>query len=377
MSTNRNISGNVNRNITRGIKKKKRKTKLDKFKVFLLAYSGILIGIVLIALILLYGLLKDYEKSMPNNTMDKVVEKFTADNIEKLLNDNEINVNEFESNATVAEYFKNVLSNNEVSYKRKTGEFTNNNPVYLVISGDTIIAKVILAEDGKNAHKFTEWKLGSVSFDGYIDAKNGITITAPSAAEVKINGIKVSESYITQKDITFEPVKNVSAFVTTPTNTSYKVTGLIAAPQITATLNGVELPVKVENKICTISYPTDAALLEAQKANITAINEAYGKYIINRGSLSNLTKNLVGNAKTYVSDIPAVWAFLYGMTYTYEFKNQNITNMVKYSDNCFSCTSNYDLYVQWSNGNKTYNTSMVYTFVKTNGSWYLADFAIN
>lgn len=352
-------------------------SRLNKFGKFLLAYTGVLVGIVLILLVLLYGLLKDYESSMPNNTMDTVVKQFTAENIEKLLNENAVSVNEFESSATVADYFKSVMSDSGVTYKRKNGEFTNTTPVYVVMSGKTIIAKVTLAEKGQNAHKFTEWKVGTISFDGYIDAKNDITITAPSAAVVKINGVTVGESYIKQKDVTFDPVKNVGTFVTTPTNTVYKVSGLMAAPQITATLNGTELPVNVDKKICKIGYPTDAALLEAQKANINAINEAYGKYIINKGSLSNLTKYLVGNAKSHVSDIPAVWAFLYGMTYTYEFKNQNITDMVKYSDNCFSCTSNYDLYVQWSNGNKTYNTSMIYTFVKTNGNWYLADFLIN
>lgn len=352
------------------------KSRLNRFGKFLLIYAGVLVTIILVLLVLLFGLLKDYEKSMPNNVMNKIAKQFTSDNIEQLLNDNSVEVSEFESESTVSQYFKSMLGNNEVTYKRKSGEFTKENPVYVVMAGDTVISKVKLAANGENAHKFTEWKLDSISFDGCIDTKNELAITAPSGAEVKINGIKIGEAYIKQKDVKFDPVKNIDSFVTAPTNVVYAVDGLLTSPEVTATLNGAELPVKIENKTCTVGYPSDNALLESQKANITAINEAYGKYIINRGSLANLTKYLVGNAKKYVSDIPAVWAFLYGKTYTYQFKNQKIDNMVKYSDNCFSCDIYYDLYVEWTGGNKTYNTGMTYTFVKTNGNWSLADFAI-
>ena len=53
------------------------------------------------------------------------------------------------------------------------------------------------------------------------------------------------------------------------------------------------------------------------------------------------------------------------------------SNFRKYSDNCFSCDVYYDLYVDWKDGNKTYNTSVTYTYVKTNGAWYVADFILN
>ena len=51
-------------NTKRNIKKRTdKKTKLNKFGVFLLAYSGILVSIVIVLLLLLHGVLKDYEKS--------------------------------------------------------------------------------------------------------------------------------------------------------------------------------------------------------------------------------------------------------------------------------------------------------------------------
>lgn len=53
-------------------------------------------------------------------------------------------------------------------------------------------------------------------------------------------------------------------------------------------------------------------MLSQMKDDIMGIARNYGKYIINRGSLSSLTKRMVGYANEYMSDIPAVWAYLYG-----------------------------------------------------------------
>jgi len=372
-----NIKRNIKKSTQNNKKKNSKRTKLNKFGIFLLSYSGILVSIVIVLLLLLYGVLKDYEKSMPNNTMNKVVEEFTADNIEQLLNDNSVKINEFETVSSVADYFKLKMQDSEVTYKRKSGEFTNATPIYVIKAGDATIAKVTLTENGKNAHKFTEWKLDSISFDGYIDAENDITITAPSSAVVKLNGVKIGDSYITQKDVKFDIVKNVDSFIKAPTNVVYKVTGLMMQPVITASLNGTDLAVAVDGKVCTVNYPTDATLFEAQKPNINALNEAFGKYLINRGTLETLNKFLVGNAKNKMSNIEATWAFLYGKTYTYEFRNQTFTNMIKYSDNCYSCQTFYQLYVKWGEGEKTYDTGMTDTFVKINGSWFLADFSFD
>ena len=70
----------------------------------------------------------------------------------------------------------------------------------------------------------------------------------------------------------------------------------------------------------------------------------------------------------YVSDIPAIWAYLWGKSYTYQFNNESITNFRKYSDKCFSCDVYYDLYVDYKTGNTTYKTSLIY-ICKT--EWYM------
>lgn len=367
----------MNTNVNK--RKKKKKKRINKFARFLICYSAVLAAAMVVCWIVLYGFIKDYEEGRPSSQMDKIISYFTADNVENLLNESSVKVNEFETNEQIAGYLEGKLGNETVTYRKKSREYSESTPVYVVYAGDTPIAKVSLVQNGKNSHNFTKWKMGSVSFDDYSDKSNNntITISAPSDSKVMVNGIEVGDSYIKESGQEFSPCKHVGDYVEKPLRTVYEISGLVAQPQVEAELSGVNLEIVNENNTYTAEYPSDDDMLAEMQDDITSIARNYGKYIINRGSLSSLTSRMVGYANEYISDIPAVWAFLYGKTYTYEFNNENISNFRKYSDDCFSCDVYYDLYVDWKDGNKTYNTSVTYTFVKTDGEWYVADFIIN
>lgn len=124
--------------------------------------------------------------------------------------------------------------------------------------------------------------------------------------------MEVSDNYIKQDDVEFSPCKHVASYVSEPLRTIYEVSGLIAKPEIKAEMSGNQLEITNKNNAYTIEYPQDEELLSQMKDDIMGIARNYGKYIINRGSLSSLTKRMVGYANEYMSDIPAVWAYLYG-----------------------------------------------------------------
>lgn len=354
-----------------------KKNKLSIFKKFLIIYAGILLLAGFITIIVLYNFLKDYEEGIPSNCMDKVIDSFTEDKIEDLLEENNVSFSEFENTKVVSEYLKGKLSDGEVIYRKKAGEYSEKTPVYVVKAGDTAIAKVSLVSAGKNKSKFTKWKIGEISFGDYTNDLADIQITAPTGATVYVNDVMVEDSYITEKNVAFSPCLHVSDYVTAPTNTVYKIDKLIAEPEIKAVLNGETLPVEATKDGYAIYYPEDQELFASQKDYIIEIGEQYGKYIINRGSLSKLSSYMTGYAAEYVSDIPAIWAYLWGKSYTYEFQDEKITNFRKYSDDCFSCDVSYNLYVNYGSGDTTYKTSMTYTFVKKNNKWLLADFILN
>ncbi len=354
-----------------------KKKKLGSFGIFLIAYSAIFILLIGIGLIYLNGLLKDYDSSLPNNVMKGVIEKFTPDSIGNLLEESDVELTDFEKIDIVEENLKETLSKGEVSFKRKAGEYTDSKPVFMITVEKDIIAKVSLEKTGENSHGFDEWKLGNVSFSDAVKANNKVTIKAPQKAEITVNGVVVSEEYKKGEDVLITESKNISEYTDEIYTREYEITGLIQKPEIEAKLQGVTLICEEKDGVYTFEFPEDNALLESQKEHIEEINRHYGMYIINRGNLEKLKSFMIGKAKEYISDIPAVWAFLYGKTYTYEFKNMTVDNIKKYSDTCFSCNVYFDLYVDWTTGNKTYETDMEYIFVNVDGEWLLADFIIN
>lgn len=356
--------------------KKKRKNKLNTFGKFLAIYSGIFAVVIVVLLILLHGLLKDYEEGIPDTAMDSVIEKFNSEGIGELVTKDNCGVSEFETTDYVVEQIKTLLEGKNVSYKRKAGEYTNNNPVYNIYADENLIAKVSLASDGLNGHKFNIWKIGNIDFSGTVRNDNVVKITAPSNAAVKINGVEVSDSYTTQNDIPVTECANVGAYTTVATNKVIEVKGLMAKPVVTASLDGNELAVSETDTGVMISYPSDESIVSTITDKALLIGQNYGKYIINRGNLATLLSYMVGNAKVLMSDIPAVWAYMYGTQFTYEFKNEQVSDFIKYSDTCVSCKIHFDLIVRWSGGEKVYDTNMIYTFVYTGGDWFLGDFSI-
>lgn len=354
--------------------KSKEKKKLTGFKKFLIIYPAVFVILSGIVFVYLYGLLKDYEASEPNNVMEEFVGNMTADSIGSLLEDTDMELTEFESMDVLEDYFVSKVADKEITYKRKSGEFTQSTPVYVLTAGEEVIAKVTLKESGKNSHNFSEWKIGSIEFTDYESETQEVTILAPANAEVFVNGVKVGDSYKSQEDTIVTETKNIGDYTESAYMSSYKIAGLMKAPDITATLDGSSLGVVANEGTYEVSFPTDEALLAEQQGNIKVIMEDYGRYIINRGNLETLLSHTVGTAKTYLSDIPAVWAYLWGVQYTYEFQNESITDLVKYSENCFSVEVYFDLVVDFNTGNDIKKTSMTYIFVKQDNNWYLADF---
>lgn len=348
---------------------------LSGFKKFLMIYASVLVVIIAVALVLLHGLLKDYETGRPANTMDNFVSHIQQGDVGDWI-DKEGLLSSFETKDKVSEYFKNTFEGKNISYKKKAGEYTENTPVYVIYADEEKIANVSLTEKKKNAHNFTEWKLADIDFNvNSKDNNHTVKISVPNGSEVSVNGVKVSQDYLaeqTQVDL----CKHTTDYVATPLNDIYNINGLFAQPEVTVSYNGVQLDTQLNNGVYAANYPTDENLLASEREHILTIAREYGKYMINRGDLNLLSSYMIGNAKEYMSDIPAIDVYLIGRTFTYDISDENISNFRKYSDDCYSCDIDYNLNVKWSSGSTVYNISLTYVFVNTQNGWMLADFAI-
>lgn len=358
---------------------KKNRNKKSRFGRFMIIYISVLAVLIVFTWWLLYAFIGDYEESRPANTIDKVMEQLDNGNVTAVLEKASVETNEFESNTErLSSYLTDAMSGKNLRYVKKSGEYSESTPVYLIYADDSAVAKVTLIPAGENKFNFTLWKLGKIYVGSDLSNKktDDISITVPKDSIVTINGVAVGGSYITEDNIEFTPCKNVGEYVDKPLKTTYTVSGLMMEPVVEVIYNGTALDVTNDRGKYLAQYPGDDSLMADMEKSIKELDHAYGKYIINKGKLSAVTSNMIGNAKEYMSDIPAVWAYLYGKEYTYEFQNENIDNFTRYSQDCFSCDVYYDLYVRWNGGNVTYNTSLTYTYVYYDNRWVVADFAI-
>lgn len=349
--------------------------RLSSFKKFLIIYASALIVIIAAALVILHGFLKDYESGRPANTMDTLVAHIEKGNVGEWIKKSGL-LGEFETESIVSDYFRDTFEGKQISYKKKAGEYSESTPVYVLYADDDKIASVSLDESRKNAHKFTEWKISSINFNvNAQDKSHAVKVTVPKGSDVELNGVKVSSDYITGES-SVDLCKHVSDYVDTPVNDIYEITGLFSAPDVKVYSSGKELSTELDKEGYVAYYPGDDSLLEEEKQHILLVAENYGKYMINRGSLTTLSGYMIGTAKEYMSDIPAIDVYLIGRTFTYNITDENISNFRKYSDVCYSCNVDYKLNVNWSSGSTTYDIALTYIFVKQDGKWMLADFKI-
>lgn len=349
--------------------------RLSAFKRFLIIYAAVLIVIMGAVLVFLHSFLKDYESGRPANTMDLLVTHIEKGDVGEWVKKSGL-LGEFETQQIVSDYFKNTFDGKEISYKKKAGEYSESTPVYVLYAGDDKIASVSLAESRKNLHKFTEWKISAIDFNvNANDKSHAVKVIAPKGSQVELNGVTVSQNYITGEE-QVELCKHVGDYVSVPVNDVYEVNGLFAAPQVKVTLDGRELSTELAKEGYVAYYPGDNSLMDEEKKHILLVAKDYGKYMINRGSLATLSGYMIGTAKEYMSDIPAIDVYLIGRTFTYNTSDENISSFRKYSDDCYSCDVDYKLNVNWSSGSTTYDIALTYIFVKQNGKWMLADFKL-
>lgn len=353
------------------------KKRFRGFPMFLCIYSAVLIIAIAAGLGYVWNLLIDYEAGMPDINMERYLAEFDGEHIGDTFDKYPVETGVYETPEIMKAWFEDQVAAGELSYEKLTGQYTNATPVYEISAGERKIAKAVLTEVGKNGHGFPVWEMSEVSFEGYLDEVDKISVKVPQNAEVQINGIVVKPENLV-KNVSVDLARSATDYLKQiPGYNIYEVEGLHFTPEIA--VNGDNI-VEVEDEDYTVCYDfgTDEALLEEVRARVTQMAHAYGTYIINKGSLESAAGFMVGKARQVISDVPGTYFYLWHEEYTYEFEKDEITDFVRYDENSFSCEVGYYLNVAYRGGAREigYDTKLKCFFVKTNGNWYLANFSL-
>lgn len=358
-------------------RKKSRKKSVSAFAIFLVTYSVLLCLLIGIGLKWVWGLLIDYEAGLAETTADRIVTDFSAENISKMIDIAEVSVSEFENKNTLAAYYKDMLMDKTITYRRKGGEYTANHPVYYVMADDKPYAEFSLKQTGENPHGFPVWELEKVVFSEDVVEDKEIKIKVPARAEVYLNGILAERDRYISSEEEIVLAKNIAEYVkTVPAYDYYVFEGLIGEPRVELAnceaMDGVET-----DGILFYDYASAEELIQENDELLRRISKNYGGYLVNRVSFGTMSSDLTGIAKERLSDIPAIWAYLYGEEYTYEISDWSAANGRKYGEDCFSCDLEFTLNVNYRvTRNISYETKLSCMFVRENGKWVLADFVM-
>lgn len=141
----------------------KKTIKIPLFwKIYIIVVTIVLIGFVVLWSIL-WTALKKYEQSRPEYAMDKITEQIQLQDTGDFTKYVHTGENAYEGSEAldeaVREYIKNVLCEGAWAYTKKSGEYTNDNPVYQ------------LKKDGQSFDKY------DIDVDKvYFDASYNITL---------------------------------------------------------------------------------------------------------------------------------------------------------------------------------------------------------
>lgn len=296
-------------------------------------------AIVVVFLIWLMSLLRDYEAAQPKHVAEDIFktyfENFDADKYAETCSTN----GEFESTEEIASALRSMTEGKEIKYYRVSSGMEQSYK-YIVKADDVKFASFKLVEDTESKNRFTTYK--ATDFQLYVNAGESVVIEAPKDYKVYLNGKELGEDKITEKDIKTEESFHIPEEVQNILYNRYTVSGLMSEPQIKVTdASGAAANVeKLENGTYKASFVYDESLKPQYHEWILKGMKRYAEYMqhssnnpVTFGEISvyfdpasDLYEDIKTEENMFVWDYDSV-----------EYENADTGEYIKYDDNIFSC----------------------------------------
>ncbi len=180
------------------------KRKRSRFWVWYVSVSLGLLLLVLIALAVAWGALSDYQRSIPVNVMDSVLDAFQKENSDWLLSGIRRGCSEFEDPAKVKSLLQERLQEGQaVSYKRAFSADRIAHPTYTIYAGEQELAKVVLRRQPQQSRfGFSLYEVDAII--PLAKSKGSLSFLLPDNYTAYLNDIAVSEQYRTESGLELE-----------------------------------------------------------------------------------------------------------------------------------------------------------------------------
>ena len=321
-------------------------------------------------LFLTWKVLENYEKSTPNGAMSSYVHLLQAENYDKIYEKSSIIFTQFNEKEPYIEYLKSIYEGVDLKkavFSKKA--YSNDTFLYYDMMVDrqkVATLELIYNEEEK------QWNVRTVT-----DARN-FYIEVFGDAQVYVNGIRLNENYITERNVSSEAYSNLFDLNQAPLVTRYHIDNLVGIPTVTTQDDAQYSVVKDALQDCFyIADRPGGAMEEVMRTRIRDTAMTYAKYISEDTRFSDLQQYLYRRTDYY----KAISSFVnrYFSTHdSYRFDNMHISDLISYGEDVgFTGTISFDYVVTIEREkSQTYSNTYQMTFLNVSGKWLCSNLVI-
>ncbi|MBR6094869.1 MAG: hypothetical protein IKP92_07615 [Lachnospiraceae bacterium] len=375
----------------RGRKKKFRIRSRFFYLCFLLVYTVILLIVSAIFLGYVNRSLKKYEKSQSTFAMEEYFNGFKESLGRGELPEGFVSesASQFESADVKLNNLLSATNGRTLAYEKDANSYNTEEPVYDITADGEKVAEVTLTAVNPQVIlgilTIMDWEVKSAELEKTGDTQDYI-INAPSGYKVTVNGVEVSDNYLTGNNANLKLFANASDYVTIPQMVEYKIPALSAQPTVTVTDEaGTEHGCTLSGNTFTAAFGTESEMPSDLSAEALNIAETWSLFMTAdlggaKYGLDKVRQYLIPDS--FYDGLAKGWAGGIDITFTSAhtlqnpaFKNVEIGEYIRYTDDCFSCHIRFDkpMHLTRTGEDIVDSTSSTYLFVKYNGQWCLVD----
>lgn len=361
--------------------------KISLFRLFMYLYTAVFIAALMFGVSLLNDFLTVYERSRPVHAIDEYMLGVT-DSFYQITVKNSIDIEtlEFENEDSVRETIEKSCAEPHIySYRKKSDEYTDEKPVYLILADDKAFLKVTFSpESVRDKYDFPVWSLSSAEPLINLEYKpeHSVKALVPEYATLLINGTEVSDSYISNAHVAVPQLEPISKYLDKmPEMKEYTVSGLYDEPMVSACgKSGAELDSSLENGEYTFDFERSVELEKELTDYVVGMEKAYISFMINENragsdNFAALGKYMLSGTSIY-RQISSCSVSSNNPFDSREDKLISAENFRSYSDECFSCDMVFNVKLNQRFFSKEFTGNLRWYFVKSEDKWLAVDMTL-
>ena len=187
---------------------RKKRRSAWRFFLGMIVYAMAFAVVVLAGLRLFWDYIAEYEETRPANAIEAYIHSFDEEHIRAVSADFIASLDASVQNADAAEQEVEKVMQKTLTYARKGAESGEKKTVYIISADDRDIGRVVLTREDNPRFGFAPWTVAEESYD-FSFLLDSDEITVPENWTVAVNGHVLDESYITERGIPFDSIKDL------------------------------------------------------------------------------------------------------------------------------------------------------------------------